>query len=231
MPAGFRPIPEQELTAFGRKSFAHLEDYPEAKAFWWPRFLRIARWFAGWERERRPQLASVHGEIRGELKMPLGAATFVLSARADRIERREDGTYTILDYKTGQPPTAPQVQAGLAPQLTLEAAILKGGGFAEKGVPAGSVADLYYVRLKGGEPPGEPKRIKFDDSIPTNRPSARGQSSPVSPPSSSSTASPIARWCIRCGQKHYGDYDHLARVKEWAASGGESEVDIPGSQS
>jgi hypothetical protein len=26
-------------------------------------------------------------------------------------------------------------------------------------------------------------------------------------------------------KKHYGDYDHLARVKEWAASGGESEVD------
>jgi hypothetical protein len=32
-------------------------------------------------------------------------------------------------------------------------------------------------------------------------------------------------------QKHYGEYDHLARVKEWAASGGESEVDFPGSPS
>ena len=26
-------------------------------------------------------------------------------------------------------------------------------------------------------------------------------------------------------KKHYGEYDHLARVKEWAASGGESEVE------
>jgi len=26
-------------------------------------------------------------------------------------------------------------------------------------------------------------------------------------------------------KKHYGDYDHLARVKEWSATGGESEVD------
>jgi ATP-dependent helicase/nuclease subunit B len=26
-------------------------------------------------------------------------------------------------------------------------------------------------------------------------------------------------------KKHYGDYDHLARVKEWAANGGESEVE------
>ena len=27
-------------------------------------------------------------------------------------------------------------------------------------------------------------------------------------------------------KKHYGDYDHLARVKEWAASGGESEDEL-----
>jgi hypothetical protein len=27
-------------------------------------------------------------------------------------------------------------------------------------------------------------------------------------------------------KKHYGEYDHLARVKEWAASGGESESEF-----
>jgi hypothetical protein len=27
-------------------------------------------------------------------------------------------------------------------------------------------------------------------------------------------------------KRHYGDYDHLARVKEWAASGGESEYEL-----
>src|SRR3974390_119736 len=121
--------PEKELIALGRQSFAHLEDYPEANAFWWPRFLRIVAWLTDWERRRRPALASVHAEIRGELKILLGCTTFSLSARADRIERRRDGAYAILDYKTGQPPTEPQVRAGLSPQLTLEAAILRGGGF------------------------------------------------------------------------------------------------------
>jgi ATP-dependent helicase/nuclease subunit B len=220
--------PEQELIALGRKSFAHLEDYPEAKAFWWPRFLRIAHWFAGWERERRPRLASVHGEIRGELHMPLGAATFVLSARADRIERGKDGAYTILDYKTGQPPTAPQVQAGLAPQLTLEAAILKGGGFADKGVAAGSVADVYYVRLKGGEPPGEPKRIKFDGSNPDEQADRALAKLTGIAARFLIDGEPYRSLVHPMWSNHYGDYDHLARVKEWAASGGESEVDIPG---
>ena len=60
----------------------------------------------------------------------------MLSARADRIERRRDGNFAILDYKTGQPPTGKQVRMGLSPQLTLEAAILREGGF--EGIPAGA---------------------------------------------------------------------------------------------
>ncbi|MFX8429732.1 hypothetical protein ABTL63_19430, partial [Acinetobacter baumannii] len=42
---------------------------------------------------------------------------------------------------------------GLSPQLTLEAAILRGGGF--KGIaPGSSVSELVYVRLSGNNPPG-----------------------------------------------------------------------------
>ncbi len=155
----FPADPEQALLAFGERSFAPWQDFPEARAFWWPRFKRIARWFAGWERERRSGLVAVYGEIQGKLEVPLGARTFTLRARADRIERRVDGTYAILDYKTGQPPTTPQVQSGLAPQLTLEAAILRAGGF--ENVAAGSVVQVSYVRLRGGEPAAEQKDVKF----------------------------------------------------------------------
>ena len=71
----------------------------------------------------------IFAEISGKHAIPLGKTQFLLTARADRIERRADGSYAILDYKTGQPPTEPQVRSGLAPQLTLEAAILRQGGF------------------------------------------------------------------------------------------------------
>ena len=84
----------------------------------------------------------------------------MLSARADRIERRSDGSFAILDYKTGQPPTGKQVRMGLSPQLTLEAAILREGGF--EGIPAGSsVSELVYVRLSGNNPPGEQKSLEL----------------------------------------------------------------------
>ena len=49
-------------------------------------------------------------------------------------------------------PSTKQVQAGFAPQLPLEGAILRDGGF--EGV-SGAPAALEYWRLSGGEPAGE----------------------------------------------------------------------------
>ncbi len=218
--------PEAELIAHGRKSFAPMQDFPEAQAFWWPRFKRIARWFAGWERERRPGLAAVHGEVKGKLAINIGARSFTLTARADRIEARKDGSYEILDYKTGQPPTEPQVRTGLAPQLTLEAAILRKGGF--ENVAAGSIAMVSYVRLRGGEPAGEDKQIKFKEGTPpdVHADNALAKLTVVAG-KFLNDGEPYRSLVHPMWQKHYGDYDHLARVKEWAASGGESEWERP----
>ena len=122
--------PVAALREVGEKHFKPLMQRPEARALWWPRFQRIVKWFAEWEAARRGAIAAIEAEIKGEISIHLdNARTFVLSARADRIERRADGSFAILDYKTGQPPTAKQVRMGLSPQLTLEAAILRGGGF------------------------------------------------------------------------------------------------------
>ena len=49
---------------------------------------------------------------------------------------------------------------GLAPQLTLEAAILRAGGFA--GIAAGAtVRELAYVRLSGNNPAGKTGRMEL----------------------------------------------------------------------
>jgi ATP-dependent helicase/nuclease subunit B len=218
--AGLPDDPFEELIALGRKHFAALDDYPEARAFWWPRFVRIAGWFARWETGRRIGLASVQAEIRGEIEIPFGARVLHLSARADRIERRADGGYVVLDYKTGQVPTAAQVQTGLSPQLTLEGAILRAGKF--PGIAAGaSIAELVYIALKGGNPPGEPKPIAWKDSTPDAQAdqalrrlaSVAGRFADEATPYRSRER---PMWMRRA----YGDYDHLARVKEWSLSGG-----------
>ena len=41
--------PAPMLRGIGEKHFAPLMERPEARALWWPRFQRIAGWFADWE--------------------------------------------------------------------------------------------------------------------------------------------------------------------------------------
>ncbi|MFL5040316.1 MAG: PD-(D/E)XK nuclease family protein, partial [Xanthobacteraceae bacterium] len=209
-----------ELIRIGRKHFAPLDDYPEACAFWWPRFRRIARWFAGWETERRAAAAAMHAEIAGEFPIPLDQASFRLRARADRIEQMADGRYAILDYKTGQARTEKQVRTGLAPQLTLEAAILRHGGFA--GIAKGaSVAELSYVLLKGGEPAGEPCPVEFKEGDCDSQ-ADRALSRLTAVARRFADANTPYRSLVHpMWRTHYGDYDHLARVKEWSLTGGE----------
>ncbi len=56
-----------------------------------------------------------------------------VTGRADRIDIRSDGAADIIDYKTGASPSAKVARTLLDPQLALEAAVLKGGGFQDDG--------------------------------------------------------------------------------------------------
>lgn len=220
---------EAVLRDIGTQHFAALMERPEARALWWPRFLRIAGWFAGWERERRGEVARIDAEIRGEIPIPLdNDRTFTLSARADRIEHRADRTFALLDYKTGIPPTGKQVRMGLSPQLTLEAAILRQGGF--EGIPAGaSVSELLYIRLSGNTPPGEEKPVELKIN--------RGDT-PLFPDDGADEAlrklealirrfedeaQPYTSLNLSMWTNRYGKYDDLARIKEWSAGGGSDD--------
>jgi ATP-dependent helicase/nuclease subunit B len=214
---------EGELLAIGRKHFAVLDDYPEARAFWWPRFQRIARWFAGWEAERRAKSAVIAAEIPGKIEIPLGERVFTLRSRADRIERLADGSYAILDYKTGRVPTEPQVRAGLSPQLTLEAAILRGGGF-EDIAAGGSVAELVYIAVKGGVPAGDNVTINLNGGSPDDHAARALAKLTVVAARFEDEQQPYLPLVLSMWKSRYGPYDHLARVKEWSVGGEEDEA-------
>jgi len=218
--SGLPDDPLQALLKLGEKRFEPLNDYEEARAFWWPRYQRIARWFASWDGERRASIATLHAEIKGELKFPAGDRDFTLSAIADRIEQRTDGSYAIIDYKTGSGRTEKQVRTGLAPQLTLEAAILRNGGF--KNITSGSVSEIAYVTLKGGEPAGKPAEIKFKEGTPDTQADHALARLKALAAQFENAATPYLSLVHPMWTNHYGDYDHLARVKEWSL-GGEGE--------
>ena len=165
-------------------------------------------------------------ERDGSLSIPLdGGRNFVLTARADRIEHRADGSYAILDYKTGNPPTGKQVRMGLSPQLTLEAAILRAGGF--DGIDAGSsVGELTYVKLSGNSPPGDERVLELkierkdepqhpDDAAAEARAKLEALVRRFDDEAQPYHALVLSMWAQR-----YGRYDDLARIKEWSAAGG-----------
>jgi ATP-dependent helicase/nuclease subunit B len=211
--------PYGELLRFGERHFAPLKDFPETRAFWWPRYERIARWFVDFENKRRANMAAAHAEIRGELPIAAGSRIFRLTGRADRIERRADGGYAILDFKTGTLPSNKQVQIGIAPQLTLEAAMLRNGGF--PGVaPAGSIAELVYVRLNGGSPAGEERVVKFKDRSVDAVADEALERLKLLVVRFEDEGTPYRSLVLSMWTHRYGTYDDLARVKEWSLAGG-----------
>lgn len=219
--AGVPADAEQRLLAIGDELLAALADYPDVQAFWRPRFARIAATLARWEAARRPSLAGVAVERAGALVWQTGQGReFTLRARADRIETGRDGVQRIVDFKTGQAPTAKQVQTGLSPQLALEAAILLGGGFSD-GLDPQNPVELMVVPLTGRAGP-EPRDLVFE-AMTAAEVGAHAlvrlkglierfedEDTPYA-----SLLHPMFKG------RRYGDYDHLARVGEWSLAGDE----------
>jgi ATP-dependent helicase/nuclease subunit B len=123
----------------------------------------------------------------------------------------------IFDYKTGSARTEKQVRTGLAPQLTLEAAILREGGFPN--IPGGSVKDIAYVLLKGGEPPGDTRVLSFKEGSADSHAERALEKLKQLAKSFANESMPYYSLVHPMWSTYYGAYDHLARVKEWSSVG------------
>ena len=111
------------------------------------------------------------------------------------------------------------MRAGLSPQLTLEAAILRQGGFTD--IPAGgSVEELLYVRLRGGAEAGEERRVKFDEGAPDQHADYALAALTKVLSEFADPEKPYYSLLHPMWSNHYGIYDHLARVREWSLTGG-----------
>jgi ATP-dependent helicase/nuclease subunit B len=180
--------------------------------------VNVAPWVVAFERRRRPGARLVI-ESQGRMTFAAPAGVFTLTARADRIEAR-GAVADILDFKTGRPPSAKQVEAGLSPQLTLTGAILAAGGFAELGRlwPR----DLLYVRVSGGRIPGDECSRAGDNAVVLADEALAGLQRRVAAFDRQET--PYRSWaCPQFIGRFGGDYDHLARLWEWYVMGDDTQ--------
>ena len=209
------------LLEMGHEAFQQYENFPDLLAFWWPRFERIAHWFVlQWEAPQADKIASRYAEISGAITLPVRGGEFILRGRADRLDINVDDSLSVIDFKTGMPPSAKQVLPGFAPQLALEGYMAKKGGF--KDIPSGiEVGDMAWIRLSGGRKAGEVKTGVEKDYAAEDIVDLIGQRllaliTAYDDPTKGypSRARPMF-------ERYEQPFDHLARVKEWSLHGEE----------
>jgi ATP-dependent helicase/nuclease subunit B len=222
------PLPDgaaRELRAIAMARLSTLMADVEWRVFHWPRLETAIEDFVAWENDRRDAIDRIFVERHGALSLPLAdGSRFTLTAIADRLEKRKDGAWSIVDYKSGRQPSMREVGCGFAPQLTLEAAMLERGAF-DCAASGEIVAEAFYLGLAGGKATirgtvkdkagedafGELVAEHFDGMIALLS-QFRIESTPY-------LSRPFPQFASR-----FGDFDHLARVKEWSSPADEEQA-------
>ena len=220
------PLPPEArdlLYSIARTRFAPLCADPAFAGLNWPNIEKALDFVLDFERQTRDDILCAWVERRGETIFPLPNGTpFKLTARADRIDALASGSARLIDYKSGTPPGANEVKVGFAPQLTLEAAMLRRGGF--EGLPALEASEALYLKLGGAGGGAEnPAGGKDEDILELAEKHFAELKTLLDQFACEKTpylSRPFPKFAGR-----FLPYDHLARVKEWSANGGECEAE------
>ncbi len=226
--AGF-PAAAEAMQRILNEEFDAARLPPHVDAVWRPRFAEVAREFLKWQAERQTRIEKSLTEVRARMEIPtLGIS---LTGVADRIDIKPGGFADIIDYKTGSSPSVSQAHSLLDPQLPLEAAALRAGAFRDAGER--KPENLLYVRLRPGD--------RFDCDQVNNE--LKKETASKRPKSADDLATEsieeLSRFVsvLKSGQRGFmsrlvpasardygGEYDHLARVFEWATADDEEDA-------
>jgi ATP-dependent helicase/nuclease subunit B len=171
-------------------------------------------WYEAHRAEVKPR--GSHREIGGRKDFQIAGAPFTLTGVADRIDVLNDGTLSIIDFKTGNPPSSKEIRSGLEQQMPLMALMVREGAFRELGPR--SVSSLEYVAFKAKF---VSRRVEIDcDLTPAElaRDAEQGLFRLIA--AYREQAAPIlSAPRIQFRSKFEGDFDRLARRAEWDIDG------------
>ena len=212
--------PDLAIVPFAEERLRVAQVHPLFWGLWRPRICaaleRFEIWIAEAQANGRTVIATeAWGEMQFEGVRVLG--------KPDRIDRLADGTLAIVDYKTGHPPSATQVEKGYALQLGVLGLIARYGAFkTDDQSISGEVTKFEHWSLakKQGETefgyPDEPmkvgkKRIGLppEDFLPTHEEKLREAIGRYINGAEPFTAKANPDY------PGYTDYDQLMRLDEW----------------
>jgi ATP-dependent helicase/nuclease subunit B len=189
-----------------------------------PLWIRAGDAYLRWSKQRDGHRVDFDTEEEAAITFASSIGQVELKAKADRVEKLSDGTLAIVDFKTGQPKSAAQVERGLEPQLALEAAIAARSAFGKIG-PAPS-SELIYFRMSlsaqtMSEKNGQPLEFESGDTMHIAEAALKGLQDLIeqyADPAQPYYSKPRVEfaWSV-------SDYDRLARRAEWTTDEGGDE--------
>lgn len=188
--------------------------HPMMRALWQPRLMEAIDWIAD-------EIATKAGEGRRVLAVEqrgeIDYAGVKLSGTFDRIDRFDSGGLAIVDYKTGQPPSAKAVRAGYSLQLGLLGLIAEQGGFA--GISGKAAGFEYWSLAKKGDafgyvatpvdPEGKRERIVTSEFVSIAAANFKDAADLWLTGPEPFTAKKVPEYAP------FADYDQLMRLDEW----------------
>lgn len=202
-------LPADALTLFetmGERHLATVLAAPAERAFWWPRFQRLAHWFIATENARR---AAGTRLLASETKGSLTLGPLTITAIADRVDEIEPGGREIIDYKTGRVPSKKELTGLFSPQLLLEAAMTF------EAIPGKPRAvHLSYWQANGLGDGGRVVVIEDSDALVSQMIAlVQKMIDHFGDPATPYAALPWPEFI-----PHFNDYEHLERVAEWSST-------------
>lgn len=219
--------PKLPIAEFAAKKFDEAEVHPLFKGLWQPRLIAAMERFEAWVDEAQQEGRHV---IATEADGSMMVQGVKVRGRADRIDRLADGTFAIVDYKTGGAPKPAQVEAGYALQLGLLGLIARDGSFEGDPLISGDAKKFEYWSL--GKEKGE-----FGSRIEPMK--TKGKRSGIVPEQflpehERYLAEAIDRFILgndpftakeNPDYPGYSDYDQLMRLEEWIVRVSERQGD------
>ena len=175
-------------------------------------------WYLDWRSKRIPNVTKRYLETRGKLELDIAGIPFTLSAVADQIELSHDGKLSIVDFKTGSPPSDEVISTGLEQQMPLQAFIASKGGFED--VTTTALNELVYIAFKA-KPKVSIVGARMKPSKSASELAADAEAGLIRLLTEWRSEDAVFLSAPRPQMTGYGTYDRLARRPEWTIEEGE----------
>ncbi len=122
-------ITQENFNNIANKIYADFNSKNLANESWLFKVAIMSEKILDIEKEVQPQIKNIICENSGEVTLKINENEITIKCKADRIEKYNEYTYSISDYKTGEIPNKNDIKTLKKPQILVEAIILNNNGF------------------------------------------------------------------------------------------------------